>query len=358
VVIDDIVKDPGTWLSSGGESGIVISSRIRLARNIKGFRFPGWASLEERRRLYRTVCEACSGVDVLSKAVTFDMAKLAVQEKDVLRERHLISNELAAQDVGSGLVLADDEGIAIMVNEEDHLRLQAVSAGMHLHESWVKLDAMDSELEAFFDYAFSEKVGYLSACPTNVGTGLRASVMLHLSGLKLMGELEATMNGLSRMGFAVRGLLGEGTEAHGNMFQISNQSTMGQTEREIIDQLTTVVEEVVHHECNARKRAMQRKESSVFDLVCRSLGILMNARILTSGEAIERLSAIRMGVELGIVKNLSIGSINEIMLLTQPGHLQRQAGKELSPSERDEMRARIVTDKLTSAVVGDSNGNE
>jgi len=238
-----------------------------------------------------------------------------------------------------------------MINEEDHLRLQAVRPGMHLKAVWQSVNAIDSELEKVIDLAFSRELGYLTACPSNVGTGLRASVMMHLAGLKLTGEVDAVVNGLQRIGLAVRGILGEGTEAIGNMFQISNQSTLGEPEGTIINRLVRVVREVVGHEQNARARLMEQRQMHVLDQVARAFAVLTHAHVLTSGESIDLLSGLRLGVELGLVEHLTVAKINESMLLTQPGHLQKLAGKVLTPEERDGLRARVVRKRLADAAL-------
>jgi protein arginine kinase len=269
----------------------------------------------------------------------------------VLKERHLISKELAEKGAGSGVMVSRDERIAVMVNEEDHLRIQGLFPGTDLHAIWEQLDALDSELEQDLDYAFSPRLGYLTACPTNVGTGLRASVIMHLCGLKLTHDLGPAINGLDKIGLSVRGLQGEGTEAFGNMFQISNQETLGETEVAIIDRLMRVVDEVVYHERNARARLLESKKQYMLDHIGRSLGLLLYCRVLPSGEAVDLLSGLRLGVECGIVKKISVSRLNELMLLSQPGHLQKMTGKRLSARARDELRASIAREKLRNAVL-------
>lgn len=344
--VDTLVKSPGCWLSMREDTGIVVSSRVRLARNIRGMAFPGWAGEGERVRVCRELRGVFGRIEALSGCIFLDMSELTALDKEVLKERHLISNELAEKGAGSGLAVSEDEGIAVMINEEDHLRLQAITPGMHLREVWNKLDGLDSELERHVAFAFDGRLGYLTACPSNVGTGLRASVMLHLSGLKLMDEIQAVINGLEKIGLAVRGLLGEGTEASGNMFQISNQSTLGESEEEIVSQLVRVTEAVVNHEKHARARLFQQRRTFVIDQVGRAIGIARHARILSSREAIDLLSALRLGLDFGFISNLKTRQINEIMLLTQPGHLQKMTNRILGPEERDQMRAGLLRDKL------------
>jgi len=345
MMIDELVKAPAAWMSRRG-AGVVISSRVRLARNLKDAAFPGWAGEDECVRLCGNLKQAMARLESLQHPLFLDMDKLGDTDRAVLRERNLISAELAEKGRGSALVVAGDQHVAVMVNEEDHIRLQAVRPGLHLRSVWNRVNAIDTELEEQVGFAFSRELGYLTACPSNVGTGLRASVMMHLSGLKLTGEVDAVLNGLGKLGLAVRGLFGEGTEAYGNMFQISNQSTLGESETEIIARLTAIVKEVAQHEENARARLMESRQTYVLDQVARAYAVLTHAHVLNSGEAIDLLSGLRLGVELGIVKQLSIAAINETVLFTQPGHLQRLAGKTLSPDERDMYRAELVKSRL------------
>lgn len=346
MIIDELVKRPGSWLSMEKETGIVISSRVRLARNMSGEPFPGWASEDESNAIYRKVREALEKVRAIEDPLFFEMLALPGVDREVLRERRLISNEFAQKGAGSALVVAKNENIAIMINEEDHLRLQAMCPGKNLEAIWKMIDEVDTEIEEHIQYAFSRRLGYLSTCPTNVGTGLRASVMMHLSGLRLINEIGQVIRGLERMGFAVRGLLGEGSEAYGNMFQVSNQSTLGESEESIIGTLVHITEEVAGHEQNARMRLMEGKRTFLYDQIGRAYGILANARMLTSREAIDALSGLRLGIEMGIVEGIDICRINQVLLMMQPGHLQKMEGKDLRPDERDKVRSRIVRQEL------------
>jgi len=349
--VEDLVERPGAWLSMGPETGVAISSRIRLARNIRGAAFPGWAGQEESVRIADSIFEALGKVSELERALVLRIDQLDPVDRQILRERHLISNELVDRGKGSGLVVTSDESVAVMVNEEDHLRLQVISPGINLDRLWARIDAIDSSLEEHLTYSFSPDIGYLTACPTNVGTGLRASVMVHLPGLSLMNEVEPVVKGLSKIGLAVRGLLGEGTEAAGNMFQISNQVTLGQSEVEIIGRLSEVVNEVILHEQNARQRLMEGREFQVRDLVGRAHGILRQAHLMTSREMLDLLSGLRLGIELELVRNADVKLVNELMLLTQPGHLQRIMKQTISPEERDVVRARIVRERLAKLTI-------
>ena len=349
MIVDDLVKLPGSWLSAGKDSGIVVSSRVRLARNLQGTAFPGWAGEEECARLCHVLRQAFRKVPVLEDALFLDAAALSPVEKEVLKERHLISHEFAERGAGSGLVVTGDERIAIMINEEDHLRLQAISPGMNLRAVYEEISAVDSDLGQHVEYAFSPVLGYLTACPSNVGTGLRASLMIHMPGLRLMGEIEPVTKALTRMGFAVRGLQGEGSDAHGNMFQVSNQSTLGESEEAIMDRLIRVVEDLIRQEQNARVRLLENRRPFVADQVGRAFGILTHAGLMPSMEAVDLLSTLKLGVALDLIRNLTAAGINEIILLTQPGHMQKIAGKNLEPQERDELRSRIVRNKLQGA---------
>ncbi len=324
----------------------MISSRIRVARDIKGAAFPGWAGENESIKICDDLENVFRRLPSFADLSVFEMDKLSDIDKQVLLERNLISSELAQKGKGSALVVAEDQHVAAMINEEDHLRLQAVRPGLHLNSIWKTINSIDSEIENEIDFAFSSDLGYLTACPSNVGTGLRASVMMHLLGMKLTGELDAALNGLTSIGLAVRGILGEGTKSFGSIFQVSNQSTLGLSEGEIVKDLGKLVGELVGHEKNARARLLEQKESYLLDHVARAFAILTHAHLLSSGESIDMLSALRLGVDVGMVKNLTISKISEIMLVTQPGHLQKQAGRVMTEEERDYVRASVVRDKL------------
>jgi len=349
MVIDELIHRPSAWLSRRRGTGAVVSSRIRLARNIRGVAFPGWAGESERVALCARLREVLEGVSGLEDGIFLDMAELSDVDKALLVERHLISNELAGRGRGSGALVSRDERVTVMINEEDHLRIQAICPGLHVERIWRKVDEIDTTVERELGYAFSPTLGHLTACPTNVGTGMRASVMLHLAGLRLTGELEQAIRGLARLGLAVRGLRGEGTEAYGNMFQISNQETLGESESRIVSRLSRIVREVARIEANARERLSEDKPRRLVDCAARSLGVLHQARLLSSGEALNLLSGVRLGVELGLVKSLPIARLNEIMLLTQPAHLQKMCQRAIDPEERDGLRADMAREELKRA---------
>jgi protein arginine kinase len=351
MTLQQLVKNPGSWLAAGGPAEIVVSSRIRLARNLAGMAFPGWAGEDECARVQARLLEVLQGLPRLHPAVVIDMADRPQIDRELLRERHLISNELSQKGRGSGLVTRADEVLSVMINEEDHLRLQAIRPGLELTALWQDIDALDSEIEARVPYAFSPQFGYLTACPTNVGTGLRASVMVHVPGLRLTNDIEPIVRGLTKIGLAVRGLLGEGTEASGNMFQISNQTTLGESEEVMINRLLQIVHEVTDHERHARARLMEQRPARIRDFVGRAFGVLSHATILSSKEILDLISGLRLGLELGMVTGLDLAVINRLMLLTQPGHLQTLEGRSISPEERDQVRARIVREAIRPAAV-------
>jgi protein arginine kinase len=345
--LDDLLGEPYLWACGAEEpDGIAVSSRIRLARNVKGRAFPDWSGEAERLKVWRMMEPELRGLASLRESVSVANEDMTDVERRILVERHLASREHAAKGRGSGIVIRGDERAVVMVNEEDHLRLQTLCCGLRLHEAWAAMDALERELDARVEFAFHPQLGYLTACPTNVGTGLRASVMLHLPALVLMEEMGQVVNGIQKIGLAVRGLWGEGTEAVGHMFQISNQMTMGQAEEEIVGDLDRIVQEIIVHERNARARLMRHREALVRDHIGRAIGILTHAHILSSVETLSHLSALRLGLDLGIVRRWKRVVIDELLLVTQLGHIQRMAGGPLSPRDRDEVRARLVRERL------------
>jgi len=342
MTLDGLVQGHGGWLEAGPAEGPVISSRVRLARNLRDTTFPGWASKEARNRVWNEVRLAFDGVPDSARFLRWRMDELNALDREVLFERHLISRELAERQAGSGVFVGEDECQAVMVNEEDHIRLQSLQPGMNLLKAWEAADALDDALEQGLSYAFSSKLGYLTACPSNVGTGLRASVMLNLPGLVLTEEIKPVINAVSKIGLAVRGLWGEGSDASGHMFQISNQITLGRTEAEMIASLEQIVLEVIEHEKNARLRLMEKQEIRVQDHVGRAYGILANAALMTTGEALNLLSALRLGADLGILKNIARREIDRLFIRIHPAHLQKEACMALSPEERDRERSRLI----------------
>jgi len=330
----------------GPHDRIVMSSRVRLARNLKDAAFPGWAKKPERIRVYDLVRPAVEGLPEMADAFSEAMDNLNALDKQILVERHLISREHAAKSSGSGLVLNRDETFCVMINEEDHLRMQALRPGLQLRQAWGAIDRLDSELEKILPYAFNNDLGYLTACPTNLGTGIRVSAMLHLPGLVLAEQINPIIQSVNKLGLAVRGLYGEGTEALGNVFQVSNQMTLGENEITIVERLDKVLSQIIEHEENARQTLMEKKPKVVYNHIGRAYGILANAHSISSKETMNLLSLMRLGVDLGLFPGMERALVDELFILTQPAHLQRQLSDKLSPEERDLVRADMMRDRL------------
>ncbi len=274
------------------------------------------------------------------------MDNLGALDKQILVERHLISREHAAKSSGSGLVLNREESFCVMINEEDHLRMQALRPGLQLRQAWGAIDHLDSELEKKLDYAFDNELGYLTACPTNLGTGIRVSAMLHLPGLVLGEQINPIIQSVNKLGLAVRGLYGEGTEALGNVFQVSNQMTLGETETTIVERLEKVLAQIIEHEENARQTLLEKKPKVVFNHIGRAYGILANAHSISSKETMNLLSLMRLGVDMGLFPGAERSLVDELFILTQPAHLQKQFSDKLSAEERDLLRADMVRERL------------
>ena len=349
--ITELVQRRAGWMEAGSDSGPVISSRVRLARNLEGRRFPDWADEQEREAVWREMSELFDEFDDPS-FLRFGMEECSPLEKELLFERHLISRELASRERSAGVFVSPDESLAVMINEEDLIRIQSLRPGFRLEEAWRAANELDDRLESRLPYAFSPKLGYLTACPSNVGTGMRASVMLHLPGLVLMEEMEPVINGVQRIGLAVRGLWGEGSEAAGNMYQVSNQITLGRSEEEIIARISGIVEEIVRHENNARARLLEERRLMVEDLVSRAFGILSHARLMTSAEALNLLSNLRLGVDLGLVDRISRRDLDRLFIAVQPAHLQQARRRMLDPEERDAVRAAVLREFIGNAMQG------
>jgi len=325
---------------------IVMSSRVRLARNIRDCAFPGWAKKPERVRVLELVRPAVEALPDMKDAFADAMDNLSTLDKQILVERHLISREHAAKSAGSGLVLNREETLCVMINEEDHLRMQELRPGLQLRQAWMAIDAVDSQLEKKLDYAFSSDLGYLTACPTNIGTGIRVSAMLHLPGLVLSEQINPIIQSVNRLGLAVRGLYGEGTEALGNVFQVSNQMTLGETEAAIVERLEKVLAQIIEHEENARATLLEKKPKMVYNHIGRAYGILANAHSISSKETMNLLSLMRLGVDVGLFPGTDRSLVDELFILTQPAHLQKQHSEKLSAEERDLLRADMMRDRL------------
>ncbi len=330
----------------GPHDRIVMSSRVRLARNIKDAAFPGWAKKPERVKILEAIRPAVESLSEMKDAFSQSMDNLTTLDKQILVERHLISREHAAKSAGSGLVLNRDETLCVMINEEDHMRMQALRPGLQLRQAWSAVDKVDSELEKKLDYAFNSDLGYLTACPTNIGTGIRVSAMLHLPGLVLAEQINPIIQSVNKLGLAVRGLYGEGTEALGNVFQVSNQMTLGEAESAIVERLEKVLAQIIEHEENARATLLEKKPKMVFNHIGRAYGILANAHSISSKETMNLLSLMRLGVDVNLFPGVDRALVDELFILTQPAHLQKQHSEKLSAEERDLLRADMVRERL------------
>lgn len=335
------------WMDvTGPESDVVISSRIRLARNLKGLAFPCRAQEGDLLNVYQQVKK------ILEKEITDEVFHLSLMEdlspliRQLLVEKHLISPALALPGPGKALAIHEEQTISMMINEEDHLRLQGLLSGLNLQEAWKQVDGMDDELEKELDYAFHEKWGYLTTCPTNMGTGLRASVMVHLPALELTGRTRSILSTISQLGLAVRGLYGEGTDTSGNLFQISNQITLGQKEDEIIYNLSGVTRQIIDQERNARRYLLQEGYDGIKDRVFRALGLLRYAYRISTQEALRLISDVRLGIHLELIQDVEPSLLSELMVTISPAFLQQKAEKKLTGAEADLRRADLIRRRL------------
>src|SRR6188474_3433348 len=355
--LSDLTSRAGEWLrGSGPMSEIVISSRIRLARNVAGYPFLTKCTRHQRQALEQKVRETVLAARISNETLYVDLEAAPELDRQLLVERHLISKPHANAEGARGVAVGENETVSIMVNEEDHLRLQVLRSGLQLEEAWDQINKIDDALEAKLDWAFHPRFGYLTACPTNVGTGIRVSVMLHLPALKLTGEIEKVFRAAKDMRLAVRGLYGEGTEATGDFYQISNQTTLGKTEDEIISDFKhLVIPKIIDYEHHARRTLVNDRTVALDDKVCRALGILRTARLMASEETLFLLSHLRMGINLGRIKDIDLRTINELFLHTQPAHLQKVIGRKLEGDVRRAARADFIRQRLTNGSAGNGN---
>lgn len=347
--LDDLLTRSGEWLKGvGPESDVVISSRVRLARNLFRFPFLTVAQPQARTDIESYARGKLEDLKLPKTLHYWPLSRLSAVDKTLLVERHLISREHAQGDGDRGVALGEDETISIMVNEEDHLRLQVIRSGLQLEEAYDEIDQFDVLLEQGLNFAFHPQFGYLTACPTNVGTGMRISVMMHLPAAVLSKQMDKVLQSLQRLNYTVRGLFGEGTQPHGYFYQISNQVTLGKTEKDIIGEMRRVIPEVLKFERSWRYKLMEDEPKRLEDKVWRAYGILKHARKITSEEAIELLSDLRLGANLNIVREIPISLINQLFITTQPSHLQKIAKKTLAAGDRDVVRAEWIRGKLES----------
>ncbi|MDA0333609.1 MAG: protein arginine kinase [bacterium] len=346
--LDSLIRTAPSWMSGDGDAdGIVISCRARLARNLAGYPFGTRITQTQQQQVIDEVLAAAKTSRSMSTATYFGMSVLDGNERRVLVERHLISPTLADEKGERGVLFNQDESLSVMINEEDHLRLQAISPGTRGRDAFAAICALDDELLNAVNCAHDPRIGFLTACPTNTGTGLRLSVLMHLPALVLTEDMERVLQGLSHLSFTVRGVYGEGSNAAGNLFQISNQATLGASEQSILEGLLRIAEQLIGYERDAQDSLTKEARGQMEDKVWRAYGILSHARILTSQEFMNLLSAVRLGCTLGVVQGIPSGFLNHLMIATQPSHLRAEAGRGLTPAERDLRRADLVREKLS-----------
>ena len=331
---------------TGPNDKIVLSSRVRLARNLKQFPFPGTGKKSDRVRSLEIIRPAVEALGQMSVSFSDTLENLSALDKQILVERHLISREHAAKGAGSGIVLNKAESLCVMINEEDHLRMQSLMPGLQLKEAWRNLDQVDTALEGVLDFAFSSELGYLTACPTNLGTGIRVSAMLHLPALVLSEQINQIIQAVNKLGLAVRGLYGEGTEALGNVFQVSNQMTLGESEADIVERINKVLAQLIDAEDNARGSLLEKKPKMLLNHIGRAYGILANAHSISSKETMNLLSLVRLGVDLGLFPAVERALIDELFVSTQPAHLKLKLAEDLSAEGRDLARADMLRLRL------------
>lgn len=337
-----------SWLEASGEhADIVLSTRVRVARNLQGHAFGSRARVNDREAVLGRLRSSLAGARSLGTPTVLTMAELGARSRRILLERRLVSRELLGDPdggvaSGAAVVLSDHDPLSVMVNEEDHLRLQGLMSGLRLQETWNAVDRLDEELGQELPYAYHSEFGFLTSCPTNVGTGLRASVLMHLPGLVLTKEIGKVLQGLGQVGLTFRGLYGEGSEVVGNFFQVSNQTTLGKTEEDLVDHLDRIVRQVIQYENQARHVLLRDARAVTEDKIWRAYGLLRYARSLSFEEMMNLLSGVRLGASLKLLPGLRVYTLNKIMIFTQPAHLEQAAGRDLPPAESDAHRAAYV----------------
>lgn len=338
--LNDLARTSGEWLRGAGpESDIVISSRIRLARNLADFPFISRASAADRAEIEKLLGELIMSVDESRRMLYLHVGELEGLDRQFLVERQLISREHADSDGARAVAIHPGEQVSVMINEEDHLRIQVMHSGLDLNGAWEQVNGWDDLIESRATYAFDERLGYLTACPTNVGTGLRVSVMLHLPALVITRQIEKVFRSLHKISLAVRGLYGEGSQAMGDFYQISNQITLGRNEERLIKDVADVVPVMIDYERSARDFLVRESQQTLHDRVCRAYGILRTAQTISSEETMHLLSSVRMGVNLGLIEGVEIPTVNKLFIHTQPAHLQKLRGTTLDTENRNIERA-------------------
>jgi protein arginine kinase len=350
MTLDELTQTTGEWLRGvGPDADVVISSRVRLARNLDSVPFLSTASTEQRARIYATLAEKIESVSGGCESLLVDVENADAIDRQLLVERHLISRQHAMAEGSRGVSVSSDETLALMINEEDHLRIQALRSGLQLQEAWAEVNEVDNRLSKSLTYAYDKQFGFLTVCPTNVGTGIRVSVMVHLPALKLTKEIERVDRAARDMRLAVRGMYGEGTDAVGDLFQISNQTTLGKNEETVIEDFAgKIIPKIVEYERTARESLVKHRCAQLDDKIWRAYGILANARCISGDETLALLSPVRMGIHAGRFDRLDIHALNELFLFAQSAHVQKRRGAPLSGEERAVLRADYIRSRLAS----------
>lgn len=343
--LDNLTHTSGEWLRGNGpEAEFVISSRIRLARNLAQYPFPTRADDPTRAEVEGLLRERVAALPISLNYI--NVSGLSKLDRQFLVERQLISREHSESHGSRGVAISNEENVSLMINEEDHLRIQVLHSGFALEDCWDEINRIDDAIESNVAYAFSDTLGYLTSCPTNVGTGIRVSVMLHLPALVITKEIQKVFHALQKINLAVRGLYGEGSQAMGDFYQISNQATLGKSEDKLIANLHEVVPNIVNYEKRVRTALVKENRESLHDQVSRAYGILKNAQTISSEETMHLLSSVRMGINLGLIDDLEISTVNELFIHTQPAHLQKLRNEQLDSADRNIARARYIRHRL------------
>ena len=339
---------PGPWLSDDGpDTDVVMSCRVRLARNIAGFPFVGRANDTQRREILRIAQQVVLSLDLADGMFWVDLTQSSARDRQLLMERHLISRHLAEAEFPRAVAVSGDETLSIMVNEEDHLRMQVLGPGLGRGDLMDRIDEVDDAIESRLDFAFSRRWGYLTACPTNVGAGIRLSVMMHLPGLKLTGEIDRLRRAAKDLHLAVRGYYGEGSESAGDFYQVSNQITLGRSEQDLLAEFRDrILPQIIEYEQHARQMLVERNPTLLDDRIHRAVGILRSAHLLGAEEAMKLLSRVRLGIRLKRLHGIDLNRVNHLLLQVQTAHLQKSIGANLNPDQRREARAKLVREAL------------
>jgi len=340
MTLQELLTRPSDLADAGTDCPVVLMTRVRLARNLAHHAFPGHANKGARQKIFEQCRQALVESRSLRQGLVLTVEEMTPLQRQILVERHLISRELSGGESGAGVIVNKEQNISVMINEEDHLRIQVLRAGFQFRRAWASINRLDTKLEESLDFAFSPELGYLTACPTNLGTGLRVSAMMHLPALVIAGQMEKVVRAVNQLGMVVRGMFGEGSDASGSMFQISNQTTLGEAEPDIVKRLQSVLESIIEHELNAREKLLETEPHKLPDKIGRAFGVLQHGHTLSSGEAMNLLSLVRLGVDLGCFPVESRPVIDRLLIEAQPGHVHHASGLDkLESKERDVLRA-------------------